>query len=108
MEKNKTISCSLVSLKNEEGVDEVIMFFGEDYGFISFNDDDQENIKSLFNNLLKDLLDYDIIIEMGAPETEIKPGFIIDVAEEYVKQLNIELAVVKTHLNERFETKEES
>ena len=54
MEKNKTITCSLVSLKNEEGVDEVIMFFGEDYGFISFNDDDQENIKSLFNKLLKD------------------------------------------------------
>jgi len=108
MEKNNTVMCNLISRKSEDGTDEVVMDFGDDYGYISFNDDDQENIKSLFNNILKDLVDRDITIKMNVPETEIKPTFIKDVAEEYVKQLNIELANVKTHLNERFNTKEES
>lgn len=103
MKDNKLIiKCKLINITNGNNGKEVVMDFGEKYGQISFNNDEQEFLKELFGKLLKDLINNEIKIELDTSKETIKPSFLKDVSEEYIKQLNIELNNVKDHLNERF------
>jgi hypothetical protein len=107
MEKSKIINCKLMNRKKDDETNEVVLYFEEDYGCISFNEDDQTKIKELFNNILKELIDCSIEIKLLSSDEEIKPSFLKDVAEEYINQLNTELSNVKEHLESRFDTNEE-
>lgn len=108
MKENKIfIECELANRKNENGESEVVMDFGEQFGQISFNDDNQDILKELFGKLLKELINNDIEIQLDTIKEDIKPSFLKDVSEEYIKQLNLELSNVKNHLNERFTLSED-
>ena len=107
MSENKLeIKCELVNNIKDNGDKEVVINFGDSIGRISFNEDSQKSIKSLFGNLLKLLIENRIEIKLDVSKEEIKPSFLKDVSEEYIKQLNTELKIVKDHLNERFSATE--
>ena len=96
------VLCDLKKEKNDKNEEVIVLDFGNEIGKITFNDDNQKNISLIFGNLLKTLIDNNIEVELQDIEGEIKPSYIIDVAEEYIKQLNVELSKVKDHLDERF------
>lgn len=106
MESIKTIYCELINQKQENNENEVLLKFGNDLGQISFNNDEIEGIKTLFNNILKEIINHDIEIILKPLEQQVKPAYIKDVAEEYVKQLNVELKQIKEHLNNRLNVNE--
>ena len=77
----------------------ILNFFLKEIKSIDLYDDNSKQIKELFVQILKEIIDYDISFKFTKGETisEKDNSLPYNVAKEYVKQLNTDLEELKTN-----------
>lgn len=77
----------------------ILKFFLKETKYINLYDDDSEQIKSLFVQILKEIIEYDITFNFikGKSLAENENSLPFNVAKEYVIQLNKDLEELKTN-----------
>lgn len=93
----KEIKCELVL----EGA-EIKLLFEDGLGEINFTNENQEEMKTLFSNLLGKLIIEDIEVSLSENLPEGVPQVHLDVSKEYIEQMTTELTTIRENYQNRY------
>lgn len=92
------INCGLV-IEN----DEIKLKFEGELGSINFSNENQEEIKLLFNNLLGKMIENEITLKLNEELPQGVPQVHLDVTKEYIDQMGTELSIIRQDYVSRYE-----
>ncbi len=93
----KEIKCELV-LEDME----IKLLFEDGLGEINFTNENQEEMKTLFSNILGKLIIEDIELMLSENLPEGVPQVHLDVSKEYIEQMTTELTTIRENYQNRY------